>query len=109
MSEASFNIRAKSERGEEFFVCTGDNTELYLHGDLYEEINHIFHRYDTTERVLGAFVFRDILGADEFDTIAQYMIQSAEYMVVYRPTPTESDFDQYLHHMSQDLDGGLDG
>ena len=108
MSEASFNIRAQSERGEEQFTCTGENTELYLHADQYEEVNHIFHRYDSTERALGAFLFRHILGEEEFDTVAQYMIQSAEYMVVFRPTPTDGDFDQYLHHMSQDLDGGIE-
>lgn len=108
MSEASFNIRAQSERGEEVFVCTGDNTELYLHADQYQELDHVFHRYDSVERALGAFLFKSVLGDEEFDTVAQYMIESAEYMVVFRPTPTESDFDQYLHHMSQDLDGGIE-
>ena len=106
--EASFNIRAQSERGQEVFTCTGDNTELYLHGDQYEELNHIFHRYDQTERALGAFLFKSVLGEEEFDTVAQYMIQSASYPVMFRPVPTDSDFDQYLHHMSQDLDGGIE-
>jgi hypothetical protein len=104
----AFNIRAYSERGEENFTCTGDNTELYLHGEQYEEVNHIFHRYDTTERALGAFLFRSVLGDEEFDQAAKFMIESAEYVVIYRPVPTDGDFDQYLHHMSQDLDGGLD-
>jgi len=52
---AEFNITAHSERGEEHFTCTGDNTELYLHADQYAEVNHIFHRYDSVERALGAF------------------------------------------------------
>jgi len=108
VSEASFYINAQSERGPERFKCTGDNTELYLHADQYEEINHIFHRYDSVERTLGCFVFRDVLGVEEFDSIAEYMIQSCEYQVTYRPVPTDTDFDQYLHHMSQDLEGGLD-
>ena len=107
MSEASFNIRAQSERGDEQFTCTGDNTELYLHTDQYAEVDNIFHRFDVNDRAIGAFLFRQVLGDEEFDTVAQYMIQSAEYMVVFRPTPTETDFDQYLHHMSQDLDGGI--
>jgi len=104
MCEASFNIRAQSERGEEFFVCTGDNTELYLHADQYAEVDHIFHRYDAVNRAIGAFVFRNILGQEEFDTVAEYMIQSAEYPVSYRPIPTDADFDQYLHHVSKDID-----
>lgn len=108
MSESSFNIRASSERGEEFFVCTGDNTELYLHSDQYAEVDHVFHRFDDTNRTIGAFVFRQVLGVEEFDTIAEYMIQSCDYMVTYRPVPTDSDFDQYLHHMSQDLENGLE-
>lgn len=103
MEEASFNIRAQSERGEEYFTCTGDNTELYLHADQYAEVDHIFHRYGPTARHIGAFVFRNILGQEEFDTVAEYMIQSAEYMVTYRPTPTDADFDQYLHYVSQDI------
>jgi hypothetical protein len=108
MSEASFYINAQSERGPERFKCTGDNTELYLHADQYAEVDHIFTRYDETQRTLGAFVFRNILGVEEFDNIAEYMIQSCEYMITYRPVPTDSDFDQYLHHMSQDLEDGLE-
>lgn len=105
---AEFNITAHSERGEEHFTCTGDNTELYLHADQYAEVNHIFHRYDSVERALGAFLFRNVLGEVEFDEAANYMIDSAEYLVVFRPTPTEGDFEQYLHHMSQDLDDGIE-
>lgn len=108
MGEAVFHINAQSERGAERFTCTGEDTELYLHSDQYAEVDHIFHRFDATQRTLGAFVFRQILGQEEFDTIAEYMIQSAEYPVSYRPIPTDADFDQYLHHMSQDLDGGLE-
>ena len=104
MNEASFKIRAKSERGEEVFVCTGDNTELYLHSDQYAEVDHIFHRYDETARAVGAFIFRQVLGIEQFDTLAEYMIQSCEYPVSYRPVPTDTDFDQYLHHMSSDID-----
>ena len=107
--EASFNIRAQSERGEEVFTCTGDNTELYLHATQYEEVNHIFHRFDPENRAIGAFLFRNVLGAEEFDSVAQYMWQSQSYPVTFKPVPTEPDFEQYLHHMSQDLDGGLDG
>ena len=102
MSE--FIINAVTERGPMALHCNGSNTELYIHRDQYRVVDHIFHRLEETDRRLGGFVWRHILGEEEFDRIAAHMHESEDFMIVYRPEPTESDFDQYLHDQSGDID-----
>lgn len=104
MSEASFRIKASTDQGERDFKCTGENTELYLFSEQFAEVNHIFHRFETTDSRLGAFVWKSILGEEEFDRIATYMNDSSEYPIFYRPEPLETDMEQYLHSQSQDID-----
>ena len=108
MSEHFFILNLLTERGYETFTCTGDNSELYHHKPQYREVDHVFVRIEETNRRLGGFVWRNILGEEEFERISQFMYQSGEYPIHYRPEPTESDFEQYLHDQSQDLEDGLE-
>lgn len=100
----SFNIVGMTEFGEQLFVCNGNNTELYLHSEQYQEVDHLFHRIDERDRRIGGFIWRSILGEDEFDRIASFMHESGEYKIVYSPEPTEGDMEQFLHSQSEDLD-----
>lgn len=102
MSE--FIIRAETERGPMELACNGTNTELYIHQTQYEEVDHIFHRIDDTDRRLGGFVWRHILGEEEFERIALHMHESGDFMITYRPEPTEHDFEEYLHSQAGDID-----
>ena len=104
MSEANFTIRANTDQGRVEFNCTGDNTELYLFSPRFQEVNHLFHRYDDTDRRLGAFVWKTILGEEEFNQVASYMHESGEYPIYYRPEPLDTDMEQYLHSQSGDID-----
>lgn len=104
MSEASFRIKASTDQGERDFRCTGENTELYLFSERFEEVNHIFHRFDSTDTRLGAFVWKSILGEEEFNKLATYMHDSGEYHIFYRPEPMDTDMEQYLHSQSMDID-----
>lgn len=90
-----FTIRGMTEWGVREFDCTPDNTELYLHHPTYEDVDHIFHRFDTVDRRLGAFVWRHILGEEDFEEHADYMTGSQNWVVIYRPEPTESDLNQF--------------
>lgn len=107
MSEHYFVLNLTTERGDESFTCTGDNAELYRHKPQYREVDHVFVRISDTDRRLGGFVWRHILGEEEFERVSQFMYQSGEYPIHYRPEPTESDFEQFLHDQSQDLEEGL--
>jgi hypothetical protein len=105
MSEVFFVLNVESpENGTQRFHCTGGNTELYVHAPNYRDVDHLFHRYDPEDRRLGAFVFRQILGEDEFERIRQYVFNSGAYPITYRPEPTETDFAEYLHTQSNDID-----
>lgn len=104
MSDASFNLRAMTDQGEQLFTCTGDNTELYVHAPQFKDVDHLFHRHDPNDRRLGGFVFRSLLGEEEFERIRQYIFDSGAYPITYRPEPTETDFAEYLHTQSTDID-----
>lgn len=101
---ANFTIRAKTDRGLIEFFCTGENTELYVFSPKFQEVNHIFHRYDDTDRRLGAFVWKHILGEEDFNGLAQYMNETGEYPIFYRPEPLDSDMEQFLASQSGDID-----
>ena len=104
MSESDFVIRAETERGPMALQCNGDNTELYLHRNQFQEVDHIFHRLDDRDRRLGGFIWRHVIGSAEFDTISEHMRFSGDFLVVYRPEPTDSDFNEYLREQSGDID-----
>lgn len=105
MSEPFFILNVTSrELGESIFRCTGENTELYVHGPNYRDVDHIFHRYDETDRRLGGFVFRSLLGEDEFERIKKYVYSAGTYPITYRPTPTDGDMDEFIKFESQDID-----
>ncbi len=44
------------------------------------------------------------LGEEEFEKIRQYIYDTGAYQITYRPEPTESDFAEYLHTQSTDVD-----
>lgn len=105
MSDIFFTINVHSpDQGEVEFTCTGDNTELYIHHPNFKDVDHVFHRYDPEDRRLGAFMFRQILGEEEFERIRQYIYETGTYPITYRPEPTDSDMEQFLHFSSQDID-----
>jgi len=104
MEKANFTIRVESERGPEELYCDGSNTELYIHSDKYKEVDHIFNRIDQRDRRLGAFIWRHILGDENFNNVAMYMHNSGEFAVFYRPEPTEPDFEHYLKDQSGDIE-----
>lgn len=66
MNEHFFTLNLTTERGQESFTCTGDNSELYRHSPQYKEVDHVFVRI------------------------------------------SETDFEQYLHDQSGDIDTGLE-
>lgn len=105
MDEPFFNLNIVSpEAGERLFRCTGTNTELYLHAPNYRDVDHLFHRYDGNDKRLGAFVFRQILGEQEFEKIKQYMTSTGTYPIAYRPEPTESDMYQFIQWEMSDIE-----
>lgn len=101
--EPHFYIRAATDKGEMKFHCTGENTELYIHHPNFKEVDHLFHRLDESDRRLGGFVWRHILGEEEFERIAMYMHESGAFQITYKPQPAEGDFEEYLHSQSGDI------
>ena len=90
-----FMVEANTEFGETELHCTPDNTELYLHSEEYEEVDHIFHRINPVERRLGGFIWKHVLPEDEWETITEAMIESGNWIVMYRPEPTDTDMANY--------------
>jgi hypothetical protein len=99
MEASDFNhfvIVGKTEHGVNRFICTPENTELYLHHpDKYRDVDHMFHRIDERDRRLGAFVWRHVLGEETFEHYSDLMCASLNWIVHYRPTPTDSDMEQF--------------
>lgn len=105
----NFYINAISGEGRSHrFECDPTNTELYIHHPTYADVDHIFHRFDPTDRRLGAFVWRSVLGAERFGEIALFMRDCGEYELHYRPVPTDSDLEQFAEFESGDIDRLLD-
>ena len=75
--------------------CTPDNTELFRHSEQWKEVDHVFIRVDPVDRRLGAFVWRHVLGEEEFDDLSTKMVDSTNYPHHYRPYPAEGDLEQY--------------
>lgn len=92
-----FVLRANTDQGLREFECTPDNTELYIHHPQYKDVDHIFHRIDDSDRRLGGFVWRHILGEEAFNEHTNRMIQSMNWCVFFRPEPTEVDMAQFTH------------
>lgn len=88
-----FTVNAQTDQGPQQFMCTPDNTELYLHSEGWDEVDHIFHRIDERDRRLGGFIWRHATG--NFDDTAENMVTSGNWTVTYRPVPLESDMAQY--------------
>lgn len=106
---AEFVINGREPDGNpRRFVCTGDNTELYVHHPNFADVDHIFHRFDTKERRLGAFIWRAILGHEEFERIAEYMRDSLEYPMFYKPEPSEGDMQQFMEFEGMNFDDPSD-
>lgn len=92
-----FTLRGNTECGVREFDCTPDNTELYLHHPNWEDVDHIFHRIDDSDRRLGAFVWRHVLGEEAFEEHCNLMTGSMNWIVHYRPEPIENDLSQFEH------------
>jgi hypothetical protein len=116
----SFHINATTkELGPQRYECTPENTSLYLHRPgVKDEYDHIFRTLSQEElpeeirgtaRNLGGFIWREVLGDEEFQTIGQRICASYNFNVVFRPEPLESDQIQYFEFaqakLSQELDG----
>lgn len=104
-----FTIRVQTvENGEMQLPCTPDNTAVYLHHPLqHAEYDHLFWRMPEEDkpeeargRNLGAFVWREIVGADEFNVLVMNMRRSLNWPITYRPVPIEADRRQY-HEYAQ--------
>ena len=93
--EIDFTITAQTDFGEMDFYCTPENTELYLHSNNYSSIDHIFNRYNNLDRTLGVFVWREVLGNEEFIRISDFIHNTGAYEIHYKPTPSEADLQQY--------------
>ncbi len=113
MSEFNFGVRVNTTDGENRLLeCHGENTELYRHHPNFKDVDHFFIRIDERDRRLGAFLWRQILGDEQFEALSLRTIQSGEFIVVYRPEPTDSDMQQFLETEGNDLDkllGDTDG
>jgi len=106
---ANFFINAQDPKGGQHrFECDPTNTELYIHHPRFADVDHVFHRFDQTDRRLGAFIWRSVLGDEKFGEIANFMRDCGEYELHYRPQPTDADMEQYEHFEGQDLDRLLD-
>ena len=90
-----FTITADTDNGVIDFLCTPENTELYLHSSAYASIDHIFNRYNNLDRTLGVFVWREVLGIEEFNRISMHIHDSGVFEIHYKPTPNETDLQQY--------------
>lgn len=115
-----FTLKVNTEEhGEMEIPCTPDNTTAYLHHPLTHYMyDHIFWAMpedmkpdEARGRNLGAFVWREILGADKFNTLVDNMRKSMNWNIVYRPQPVDSDRVQYhdyaqgaLHRELEHLD-----
>lgn len=93
--EFCFTITAETDFGVRDFYCTPNDTELYLHSNNYTSIDHIFNRYDPTDRTLGIFVWREVLGNEEFNRISDYIHNTGAYDIYYKPVPVERDLQLY--------------
>jgi hypothetical protein len=90
-----FKIVAETEEGEHELDCTPENTQLYMHSNKYRDVDHIFHILDSTERTIGAFVWRHALGEEAFNEQSMKMIDSGLWVYNYRPEPVETDIEQF--------------
>jgi hypothetical protein len=77
--------------------CTPDNTELYYHSPQWKEVDHLFIRINPDDKIIGAFVWRHILGEDVFEKLGRTIIASQNFSFHYRPYPAEADLEQYEH------------
>lgn len=114
-----FFINAQTEElGAQRYECTPENTILYLHRPkVADQYDHIFRTLSEEElpedlrgtaRNLGGFIWREILGDEEFEQIGQAMCASYNFQVVYRPTPTQADQLQYFEYAQAKLGRELD-
>jgi hypothetical protein len=107
------------ELGIREYVCDGSNTTLYLHDpELYEQYDHFFRRligeelpeeYRDSDKILGGFITRQVLGEDVFETIAEAVMNSYNFSVVYRPIPLPGDVVAIDEQLQASLRRELDG
>jgi hypothetical protein len=97
MSFDKFTLHGQTENGVRDFECTPDNTELYLHRQEFREVDHIFHRFDDVDRRLGAFVWRHVLGEEQFNYYTSLMWESQNWTIIFRPEPTDGDMQNFAH------------
>jgi hypothetical protein len=116
----SFFINATTqELGPQRYECTPENTTLYLHRpEVSDQYDHIFRLLSEEElpenirgtaRNLGGFIWREVLGHEEFHQIGEAICASYNFNVIYRPKPLESDQVQYFEYAQAKLGQELDG
>ena len=91
-----FNINGTNTQGEPLVLrCNPDETSLYLHSPQFREVDHIYHLAEdvTDNQMIGAMVWRHLLGDEAFDEFSQAMIESGNWEYHYRPEPLEYDME----------------
>ena len=100
-----FNVRLADEHGNTTELhCTEKDTELYMFGGAWKAADHFFHRFDRTQTA-GAFLWRAVLGSDQFDEIANRVIESERYTYHFAPQPTGMDLHYFLEYEASDVVG----
>ncbi len=103
MKEHFFTINVDNpEKGKQAIRCTGDNTELFTHHPTYRDVDHLFY-FENLETRLGSFIFRQILGEEQFEKIREYVFSSGEFAIHYRPEPTEADMETFIQWEMRDV------
>lgn len=114
-----FTIHANTvEKGRQEYMCDPSNTTLYLHDpEQHDGYDHFFRRltgdelpeeYQGTEKVIGGFITRHVLGDEEFEQTAAAVCASFNFPVIYRPVPLESDVQAIDEQMQAILSKELD-
>lgn len=104
-----FNVNVADDQGNKVqFHCTPKNTELYLFGGAWKAADHFFHRQDQLGNA-GAFIWRSILGSDQFDEIANRVIESETFCYFFKPVPEGADLQYFLDYEAQDVTTLPDG
>lgn len=114
-----FTVNAYTEEfGEMKLICDTNNSILYLHHpERNLQYDHIFRILSEQEipvelrhtgKLLGGFIWREVLGHEEFENIANCMANSCNFQVIYNPEPTDIDRIEYnsyaIDKMKRELD-----
>jgi len=103
---------------DETIKTTHENTAVYLHTlPLIKMFDHIYvilegvplqdqDSAEPTARRIGWFLFRHVLGEDEFDDMAETLVTEG-YTLVRKPWVTPTDQDAYFQSAHNELEQGV--